>query len=344
MPAYTIETERLDTEREEQGRPYCALSHLRRAVLPLHKAEAVWMVMASAYTAYFDDGGHPDDQPVVLVSGFISTADQWEAFSEDWCKMLARYGVASGYLHMTDLRSRKLDYEGWPDERCSQLLNEAAAIIRVRARKSFATLVPMEDYARVNQNHALEECLGTPYGFAARYIMDKLKDWHAAYNRQDWPLLTVFEDGTKHKGDLLSLFERDGLRAPVFAKKKEAVPLQACDWLSWEMFSWFRNGAHEKSVNEHSPFGKILRVPYEHYVWTQSVFEHECSEAVVPRRSQIGPNTRIFFASEKKRPRRRTIYLEPGRFPNHAELFDEANKERIQKLRRNDDPTSKGSA
>jgi hypothetical protein len=29
--------------------------------------------MANEFTAYFDDSGHPDDQDLVLVAGFVAT-------------------------------------------------------------------------------------------------------------------------------------------------------------------------------------------------------------------------------------------------------------------------------
>jgi hypothetical protein len=322
---------------------YCALSHLRRAIFPLLPSKNIWLLMAKEYTVYFDDGGHPDDQPVVLVAGFISTADQWELFNSAWRDFLKRYGISCGFLHMTTLRARQSEYKEWSDTKFNHFLNEAAMWIQIRARMSFCVLVPMEDYARVNQEYALQECLGAPYAFAARFVMDKVADWAKTYNKENHPILTVFESGSKHKGDLISIFERDGFRDPAFAKKEDVPALQPCDWLAWESFAWFKKGAHEKGVSPNSWFGKLLKVPYEHYIWTISALRHECEAGDVPKRTRMDDNTRILFESEKKRPRRRTIYALSKSYPNYAGRFDEANQKRIQQLRQDNDGVTENS-
>jgi hypothetical protein len=301
------------------------------------------MLMANEYTAYFDDGGHPDDQPVVLVAGFISTAYQWELFNSAWRDFLKQYEISSGFLHMTTLRAGQGEYSGWSESKCDCFLNEAAMWIWIRARMSFCVLVPMEDYARVNQEYALQECLGAPYAFAARYVMDKVADWSKAYNKENHPILTVFESGSKHKGDLISIFERDGFREPAFAKKAEAPALQPCDWLAWESLAWLKRGAREKEVPRNSWFGKLLRTPYEHYIWTISALRHECEAADVPKRTRMDKNTRIAFDSDKKRLRRRTIYALSKSYPNYAGVFDEAYQRRIRELRQGNDETVEGS-
>lgn len=310
------------------------------AIVLLCAPSEVWIAVGNEYTAYFDDGGHPDDQPVVLVAGFVSTAEQWDLFSGTWRDFLRHYGVEC--LHMTDLMARQKEYRGWSDEKVRYFIEEAAMWVRLRARMSFCVLVPMEDYAEVNQGYAIEECLGAPYALAARYAMDKLSDWSDAFNKPKWPVRTILEDGTKHKGDLMAIFARDGFETPAFAKKKTAAPLQACDWLAWEAFSWFKAGTNERGISASSSYAKLLRIPYEHYVWTRSSLEDECASGV-PLRSKMGAHTRISFWSDKRRLRRRTIYSLSATYPNYVEHIDEIYK-RVQRLRQDHEATRGGTA
>src|SRR6266576_2379985 len=45
------------------------------------------------YAAYFDDSGHPDDKPYVVVAGFISTEEQWLRFENQWREDLKIIGI-----------------------------------------------------------------------------------------------------------------------------------------------------------------------------------------------------------------------------------------------------------
>jgi hypothetical protein len=48
------------------------------------------------------------------------------------------------------------------------------------------------------------------------------------------PIEFFFEDGAKHKGQLLWITEKDGKPSPIFRKKHETIRFQAADLLAWE--------------------------------------------------------------------------------------------------------------
>lgn len=89
--------------------------------------------------AYFDDSGHPDDQDVVIVAGFVATLEQWKRFHDEWRKTLTQAGIRSGVFRMTDFEARKegTDYPDIPERRRPILLNALIGLICTRTRFEF---------------------------------------------------------------------------------------------------------------------------------------------------------------------------------------------------------------
>jgi hypothetical protein len=58
------------------------------------------------YELYLDASGHPDDQPYIVVAGFVATNKQWQAFETDWNVALKEHGLG-GVFHMVDFESSK---------------------------------------------------------------------------------------------------------------------------------------------------------------------------------------------------------------------------------------------
>jgi len=260
---------------------------------------------AAECTAYFDDSGHPDDQDAVIVAGWVATVDQWLLFEKSWQQVLEDFGIKSGVFHMTDFEASANEYSDLSPQRKCSLLNRLIAHIRVRTRYSFVSIVPMADYKEINDAYCFEEVLGKPYAFAAVYAIQRLKQWKNTF-AADSPLVTVFEDGTKHKGDLMAVFKQFEFDDPIFRKKKDVVALQAADMLGWECLRAFKTGDLRRS------FDLLLEVPgrQEHGIFTTDNLAEACKNAdVFPR----DPNkqVQVFYSSEPKRKRIRRIWGKP---------------------------------
>ena len=70
--------------------------------------------------AYFDASG-AQDQLAVVVAGFVSSAELWMEWEEEWLKKLSDYGLA--YFHYKELN-------GWPKSKRSDLAADLCAMIR----------------------------------------------------------------------------------------------------------------------------------------------------------------------------------------------------------------------
>jgi hypothetical protein len=296
---------------KSQSSDYSVLDHILRAAY-LSRSKDAWVIFVSKeLAAYFDDSGHPDDQDVVLVAGWVGNVDQWILWEQGWKKVLSDFGIKTDYFHMTDFQAapKCKDDQDNPYKHLSthqrqvflyRLLNHIAT----RVRYSFSILVPMHDYREVNEIYYLEEWLGKPYTIAALSVVQKLKAWKDKYAPDD-PLEVFVEDGTKHKGDLRKVFKQFHYEEPIFKDKKKVAPLQAADLLAWENFHMFKHGVVRASYQylaEHT-------VGHEkHGIFTTRRLIEACEEEPlrVPKRDPNDPR-KFRFNAEPKVSRMRQI-------------------------------------
>lgn len=273
--------------------------------------------MVKEFAAYFDDGGHPDNQDLVLVAGFLSSKEQWLKFETEWQDAMESVGLPRNTVfHMTDFitgANPKSPFYSWDENRKHRLLDKLVHILAVRTQKHFSETVFMNDYRVINDKYALEESYGTPYALAGRNLNMRLKKW---LQRQgpDARLLIFFEDGTKHKGDLMDACRRDGLPCPSFVKKHELVPLQAADLLAWEIAKHMRKVRENPDAIADYYFDVLLRYGWQAEDDTaykveelEAICDGSTGLPVAPLRSEIGTNYYIAYGALKKKPRRRTI-------------------------------------
>ena len=75
---------------------------------------------------------------LVVVAGFIATAEQWTAFEHDWRHILSMFGVSS--LHMRHFAHSLGEYSSWKgdENRRKDFLSRLIGITKIRAQHSFA--------------------------------------------------------------------------------------------------------------------------------------------------------------------------------------------------------------
>ena len=121
-------------------------------VLLNHNPRHVWLVIMTEYAVYLDASGSPDDQPYVLVAGFLATENQWLTFEPEWKKLLKKYDLGEVF-HMTDFEARKRKDRGI-------ILDALTDVINAHTKAHFSCSVKMEAYRKVNETYALEESIG----------------------------------------------------------------------------------------------------------------------------------------------------------------------------------------
>jgi hypothetical protein len=252
------------------------------------------------YALYLDDGGHPSDQPFVVVAGYVASESQWLAFEPMWRKILKQFDLGDVF-HMTDFMSRRYSVL-----KRDQILGSLASVVKTLTIRPFACAVDMAAYKRVNEEFTLEECHGAPYGLVVRSLARDIHLWQRGLSFGDC-LLTFVEEGTKHYGEMEQVLKRD--RIPIPTRVPKSLPqVQPADVLAWEMFHWLKLGSDKKMGKNLDRLTRPIRKQQD---FGGMIYEHDlrriCKDTGVPLRSLMTPSSTIAFHSERKRKRKRTI-------------------------------------
>ena len=90
----------------------------------------------------------------------------------------------------------------------------------------------MESWQNINQEFQLAEMFGPPYAFCGRFCVSIVRSWKER-RRISAPVEYYFENGAKHKGELINrLKKHDGIIAKFAGK--ESAQLQAADLIAWK--------------------------------------------------------------------------------------------------------------
>lgn len=266
-----------------------------------HNPSRTWILAMTELALYLDDGGHPDDQPYLVVAGYVATEAQWIAFESAWRQILNRFKLGSEF-HMTDfMRDR------YTTLKRDQILGELALTTKRHTLRPFVCAIDIAAWKRVNSEFALEECHGAPFAIAARGLQKELRFWEAENLGAGDRMLVFVEEGTKHYGQMEQIFKRD--KIPLPARVPKSMPqVQPSDILAWEMFNWLKNGSPRhagrnldrltRPIRKQQGFGAIF---YE------TDLRSLCRDSNVLLRASLRPGDTIVFHSEKKRLRKRTI-------------------------------------
>lgn len=219
--------------------------HLMRVLFPVSVSPDDRCLLL--LTAFFDDGGHRADRPVVSVGGFMFYDDGYRRFEEEWLAALDDFDLSKakggpGYFRMSDFAGQRPPYD-WPKPLRHERLDRLLGIIERNAEGSFGTAVPVALYDRITPVE-IDKRLGGPFGYAAAGIFWSLG--HALRSHPTARVSPVFETGSSGIGQVAQTFQamtRDDylrefmrLETLAFATKQEAAGLHAADILAFELY------------------------------------------------------------------------------------------------------------
>jgi hypothetical protein len=248
------------------------------------------------YALYLDDGGHPNDQPYVIVAGFLSSEQGWLAFETEWNQALKKHGIVPVF-HMTDFHGKRTKAEE------GRVMDDLTGIIIKNVNFGFSVSVSMRDYRKVNDLYALEEAIGTPFALASRTVASGVNRWKSEFLKPGEHLLVFVEEGTKHMGDMEEAFRRDELPIPQRVPKSHPA-VQPADLLAWETFHFSKSEYRERRRSLVNLAGGI---PWYEGTMREKNLMHSVRTANIPLRSSIAANTLFSYHSSPKRSRKRTI-------------------------------------
>ncbi len=270
---------------------HSALEHVVRSIYLNRYTGKELMAM---FSVYFDASGHSDSTSVLYVSGFVSTVEKWNKFDDCWSELLARHGI-KGFFHMKDFTSGVGQYSSWKDDKLKrkQFLAEAIKIIKVYTHKSFSAGVIVEDLKTVSRLYKIPKYASLPYPLCASYAIGNVVQWmHKSLRKRkasgNDTIQYFFEDGDKHKGELIKAFEIRGHRPfPVFLSKEDCSPFQAADLLAWEHRRRISRGIEDDVWKERESLVAITRQLPGGDDWTiadEKAMVTGCNKLGFPRR------------------------------------------------------------
>jgi hypothetical protein len=256
---------------------YGPIRHLATILWPpwLDRAGAIFAMLTFAF-----DAGGDEATDYLTVAGFASSTDDWDEFSKKWKARLDRDGIE--FFRATDLASFQGPFAHWHDlpdrnELRRALHGDLMGLIHSNCYHKLSCTVINKDFRETNSN-LRAEFAPRAYSLAARTCEKYARKWLL----EEWKYCTeltigmVFEAGDKGSGILRQQLAIDeGHIPPSFRPKKDTsrddgtieygfVPLQAADWLAWEINRAVRdldNGRIHEESQLRWPMQEFLRHP-----------------------------------------------------------------------------------
>jgi hypothetical protein len=204
--------------------------------------------------AYIDDSGSEPQSPVFVLAGFVASATQWAAFSNDWQDVLDQepklaYFKATQAERLQDEFDRR---KGWTSAKRKDRIISLARVIRKHIPEKFFVAVGNRQFSKymkgikVPRNyHAVD----TPYFMLFYHIILCISAFHSLYRAIE-PCDFIFDDQGSVGKQALSWWDFFKVHAkhgatfdfspflgspPCFKDDKVFLPLQAADLFAWHV-------------------------------------------------------------------------------------------------------------
>jgi hypothetical protein len=239
------------------------IQHLASILWPpwVNREKAVFAMLTFAFDAGGDDG-----TDFMTVAGFASSMKDWDEFSQRWKARLEKDGIE--FFRAVDAASFRGPFKHWHDLSNREQLRRALfadlmELIKSHAYRKFACTIVNKDYQSTN-SALRKQFAATAYSVAARTCEKYARHWVIKeWNRcPDIQIALIFEAGDQGQGELQERLRKDQGHLPAnFRPKKDTrredgsieygfVPLQAADWLAWELNKASRDFYKEAAESE----------------------------------------------------------------------------------------------
>jgi len=227
---------------------YSGIEHLSKTVA-LSRFD--WREITLAmFTACFDASGTVHDQPYLVVAGYVSSANDWIRFDQDWQQRLRQDGLS--YFHRADCESNRGEFSGWKGKERAKdkLLHDLITIVSRNTYRKVGCMISNKVLAEKLLPEVKRDFHLHAYAFAGIVSVSQVYKW-AFTNKIRTPIEWIFEDGDDGKGELMANMRMYGYPYPSFRPKKDRLDngslipaftgLQAADYLAYEMFQMLKN-------------------------------------------------------------------------------------------------------
>lgn len=253
------------------------------------------------WTGYIDET-ETHGAPLMILGGFLSTAERWAAFDKDWALLLDSHNLP--YSHAYDLVHKNPPFGGWGSDRHNDFILGARELMNRHAFAGFSAVIRRDDYRTHYRSQEKPRRIpeDTMYGVLLRACISFSLAVVAREFGEDNVVNFVLEAGGVKPGyaeQIYAAMKNDHVSDPLFramlgpvigfAKKKECPGCQAADLMI--------GGALQLERQEH---GK------EHSIIERSSF----ADATMPFDPDDAPTFRIPVSREVLTSLRERMFVE----------------------------------
>jgi hypothetical protein len=229
------------------------------------------------FTAYFDAAGNAQEQPVVVVSGYIANYLQWHSLELMWKNIHREHGVDLPF-HMADFisatanparyatqRNARADYVAIANDlpKAENFLKLLCIAAETIVNCGISCSVDMGIYNGVSSLLDLRTLI-PPYALAARTCIALVHEWERVFSVEE-PVECIFEAGDFEQGKFTELMVDEGLNPPIYRNKKDYAGLQAADQYSWEQYYFLKKESRGQHLPARNTFKFLLNtIPNMH--------------------------------------------------------------------------------
>ena len=225
------------------------IEHLAKTLWPSKNWNETLMVML---TTCFDAAGKEHGEPCLAVAGFVSSAGDWTEFSGLWNDRLQKDGLT--WFHKVDFAHSTGEFKyGWRENepRRRSLLNDLMELITEYSYRKFGCAVINQSFGSLISEENKSQYYLNAYSLAGRTCAAHVRQWIQTEKIRGASVELVFAEGDEGKGKLITRLNEDGYVTPGFRYPRDTmtslgpssgfVPLQASDWLAYEVFKAAKN-------------------------------------------------------------------------------------------------------
>ena len=201
--------------------------------------ERLFMPMA----AYIDESGTHQDEPVMILAGYVSTAAAWASFETQWARACQDAGVP--YIHARKIAKGGGIYAHLGQAGCTTLVRRCNAIADAHIAFGVSVALKKSDYrqyaamggrkGRGRRNSPYGVCFRTFLGVSAQVVRE-----HFSGDADEFAVF--YESGAKNAGCSQKLWKELEIAAPELyamiptvapVDKAKSPPVQAADVLAY---------------------------------------------------------------------------------------------------------------
>jgi hypothetical protein len=213
------------------------------------------------------DASGDDAKPYLTVAGFVSSETDWEKFAVAWSTRLKQDGIE--FFHAADLDNCWGPFRHWQDRSDRKTLREnlcadLMSILQSHVYQKFGSTVINNAFQKMDPK--LREGFALcAYSLAGRTCEKQVRQYVATHFTRHTEFAVIFEAGDKGKGKLQKRIAEDSGLQVTFTAKRDYIPLQAADWLAYELNKMVGKFGETGNLESESqlrwPMREFLRYP-----------------------------------------------------------------------------------